>query len=326
MAKLTPLPWHSEVWRRLEEYVRQDRLPHALLMSGPSGVGKRQLVRRLAHLLLCARRCACGECFACKLFSAETHPDWVIIAPQPGKELTVDQIRTLIETLTLKPQYGSGRVVVVEASERMNLAAANSFLKTLEEPTPETVIVLLSELPNRLPATILSRCQHLKLPPPPVELAIAWLESQGFAKETAELALAQSGGAPLAAQAWLKSDAPLKRSKFLKTWGELLKGRRDPIVLAQDWQEEPLELILAWMLALAADLVRLKLGVKTPLLNPDQALMLQDQAKRLNLTRLFKFWQDLLEARQALTTQLNRGLLLENVFLQAAALSHDASH
>jgi DNA polymerase-3 subunit delta' len=325
MAKLAPLPWHNEIWRRLEEYVRQKRLPGALLVSGPSGIGKRQLVRCLAHLLLCAEQSACGECFACKLFLAETHPDWVNIAPLPGKELTVDQIRALIELLALKPQYGSGRVVVVEASQ-LNLAAANSFLKTLEEPTPGTVIVLLSELPSRLPATILSRCQHLKLTPPPVEVAIAWLKGQGFSEEIAELALAQSAGAPLAAQAWLKSDVPLKRGKFLKTWVELLKGRRDPVVLAQDWQEEPLELILTWLLTLVADLVRLNLGVKKPLANPDQPRMLQDQAKGLNLTRLFEFWQCLLEARQALTTQLNRGLLLENVFLQAAALRHDPSH
>ncbi len=320
MAGIELLPWHRGVWQWLEEYRRQNRLPQALLVSGPSGLGKRQLVQQFAKTLLCANRSACGSCFACRLLEGGTHPDWVTVAPEADKDLTVDKIRDLIDTLALKPQYGQGRVVVIEACDRMNTAAANSFLKTLEEPAPGTVILLLSEFPGRLPATIRSRCQHLKLAVPPLAVSRPWLQRQGFAEEMAELALALNGGAPLAARDWLLGDAPARRGEFLKVWAQLLEGRKDPVILAQGWQDEPLEQIIAWLLALTADLVRLSMGLGERLLNPDQRTRLQDQAKRLNLTRLFKFWQRLLEVREALHTQLNKALLLEALFLATPRL------
>ncbi|GAB6067540.1 DNA polymerase III subunit delta' [Methylothermus subterraneus] len=316
---MTWLPWQSAAWERLKAYLRQERLPQALLVSGPHGIGKRPLVRRFAQVWLCEKRCGCGKCPACRLFEAGTHPDWIHLAPEEDKELTVDKIRELIAVLTLKPQYGQGRVVMIEASERMNPAAANSFLKTLEEPPLGTVLVLLSEAPGRLPATIRSRCQHLKLKIPPRQVALEWLKTQGADAETAELALGLNGGAPLAARDWLLSEAPAKRRQFLETWSALLKGH-DPIVLAQKWQDESLEQILIWLLALTADLVRLSMGLKERLLNPDQRRLLQDQAKELNLTRALRFWQRLLKARQALGTQCNRALLLEAVFLAGAGL------
>lgn len=307
------------MWRRLEAYRCQQRLPQALLLSGPAGLGKRQLVEQFAKVLLCEHHSACGNCFACRLFEAKTHPDWINIAPEAGKELTVDKMRSLIEALALKPQYGQGKVVVIEASDRMNQAVANSFLKTLEEPTPQTVIILLSEFPSRLPATIRSRCQHLKLAIPPLAVSSQWLQRQGFTEDVAALALALNGGAPLKARDWLLSDAPLKREEFLKTWVQLLARRKDPVLLAQRWQNEPLDQIITWLLALTADLVYLAMGFGERL-NPDQRILLQDQAKRLNLTRLIQFWQRLLEVREALHTHLNQALLLESVFLAVAKL------
>lgn len=320
MAGIALLPWQKAVWQCLEVYRRHDRLPQALLLSGPSGLGKRQLVQRFAKILLCANRSACGHCFACRLLEAGTHPDCVTVAPEADKDLTVDKIRDLIDTLALKPQYGQGRVVVIHSSDRMNTAAANSLLKTLEEPAPGTMIVLLSEFPGRVPVTIRSRCQHLKLAVPPLEVSRLWLKGQGFAEEMAELALALNGGAPLAARDWLLSDAPAKRGKFLKVLSQLFEGRKDPVILAQGWQDEPLEQIIAWLLALTADLVRLSMGLEEPLLNPDQRTWLQVKAKELNLARLFKFWQRLLEMREAVHTQLNKALLLEALFLATARL------
>lgn len=315
MAGIELLPWQKAVWQCLEEYRRQDRLPQALLLSGPAGLGKRQLVQRFAQTMLCENRSACGNCFACRLLEAGTHPDCVTVAPEADKDLTVDKIRDLIDTLALKPQYSQGRVVVICSCERMNAAAANSFLKTLEEPTPGTVILLLTEFPGRVPATIRSRCQHLKLAVPPLAVSLPWLQRQGFAEEMAELALMLNGGAPLAARDWLLSDVPARRCEFLKVWAQLFEGRRDPVILAQGWQDESLEQITTWLLALMADLARLSMGLGERLLNPDQRTLLQDQAKELNLTRLLKFWQRLLEMRETLHTQLNKALLLEALFL-----------
>ncbi|XSG83683.1 MAG: DNA polymerase III subunit delta' [Methylohalobius sp. ZOD2] len=316
----TELPWQTGWWRELEAYRSQGRLPHALLVSGPAGVGKYHLVRRFAHHLLCENQSACGACAACRRVAAETHPDWLEVAPEAGKELTIDKIRDLIAALALKPHYRPGRTVIIQSSDRMNAAAANAFLKTLEEPPPDTVIFLLSEFPSRLPATIRSRCQQLKLAAPPSALSRPWLASQGFGEETAELALALNGGAPLAALEWLQGEGPAKRREFLKTWVRLLEEKGDPVVLAQKWGEESLEQVVTWLLAIIADLVRISMGLGERLSNPDQRDLLQDQAKGLNLKRLFKFWRYLLEVREALNTHLNKQLLLETLFLETPTL------
>jgi len=319
MAKLS-YPWHASLWQRLEAYLRQGRIPQGLLISGPRGVGKGELARYFAARMLCGHGKACGICPACRLLAAGSHPDLIVVAPEADGPLTVEQIRELIEMLALTPQYDRGRVVILEAADRMNAAAANSFLKTLEEPVPGTVILLLCQLPSRLPATILSRCQHLKLPVPPAPEAIAWLVAQGVEAQQAELALALNGGAPLLARSWLDSDAPAKRQRFLATWDELLGRQRDPLVLALAWQEEPLESVVNWSQALVADLVRLKQGDTVRLLNPDRREWLQDWARRLDLDRVLRLWQWLLELREALQTQLNRTLLLESLFLQIHGL------
>lgn len=320
MEGIALFPWQAQAWRQLEAYLRLARLSQALLITGPSGLGKGQLAQRFACTLLCQNQSACGQCSACRLLEAGNHPDYLTLIPETGKELTIESIRDLIEKLALKPHYGLRRVAVIHACERMNLAAANCFLKTLEEPALGTVIVALSALPSRLPATIRSRCQHVRLVAPPLAVSVPWLEHQGFAKEKAELALLQNGRAPLAARAWLHSDLPEKRCKFLESWIQLLAGQKDPVLFARDWSDEPLEHITFWLLTLVADLARLAMGLRDSLLNPDQNARLHALAKKLNLTRLLAFWQRLLEVREVLDSQLNQALLLESLLLASLKL------
>ena len=322
MAELSYF-WHGPVWRQLEAYLAQDRLPHALMLHGPRGIGKRHLAYALAERVLCEHGRACGRCPSCNLLTAGNHPDLLTLVPEPGKPLTVDRIRELIDALTLTPQYQRGRIVIIEAADRMNPAAANSFLKTLEEPAPDTVILLLCEQPSLLPATILSRCQRLQLTLPPLSEAEQWLVARNAPSGQARLALALNGGAPLAAAAWLDSDAPQRRRRFLKTLEKLLAGRGDPVVLAGEWQDEPLEQLVDWLLTVAADLVRLRYDDNGSLINTDCQGWLQDWARRLDLRQVFHFWQRLLNLRQVLQTQLNRTLLLESLFLQIDRLRHE---
>jgi len=308
--------WHAPVWRRLEAYLSQDRLPHALLLQGPAGIGKRRLALTLARRILCEDGRACGRCPACRLLAGGNHPDLLTLAPEPGRPLTVDRIRELIETLTLTPQYGRGRVVVLEAADRMNPAAANAFLKTLEEPAPDTVILLLCEQVSRLPATIVSRCQRLPLIPPPRQEAEKWLVAQGFPAPQAGLALALNGGAPLAAKAWLEGDEPERRRRFLETLEALLSGRRDPVVLAGEWQTEVPERLSVWLLTVVADLVRLGHGAGQGLVNVDCRERLQDWAEKLDLNQVFGVWERLLSWRRELQSPLNQTLVLESLFLE----------
>lgn len=318
-AERKPYPWQKTDWRRLRAYQTQDRLPQALLLTGPRGIGKSRLALYFAQNLLCESRNACGTCHSCALLAADNHPDLVTLAPEQGKDIPVDSIRNLIQAMALTPHYGR-RVIIIESAERMSNAAANSFLKTLEEPNPENLILLLSEMPTRLPATIRSRCQQIKLSLPEREQTVQWLCDQGFTTAQAELAIAIQHGSPLLARVWLESDLPEQRQRFLECWQSLLEARQDPVLLAANWKDEDYESVLAWLMALCVDLIRLAAGSERVCLNLDQEVLLQKQARRLNLKRLLDYWQGLLAAKAECRSQINRQLALESLFLETYRL------
>ncbi len=160
-------PWQQEQWRLLKARNDKGRLPHALLLTGMDGMGKQQFASALAQALLCRYRdsegFACGACPACERFQAGTHPDFLPVTPgDEGKAITVDMARAVSEFLVLRSHYEGSRIVILAPAEAMNVAAANSLLKTLEEPAPETLLILLASAPGALLATIRSRCQQIK--------------------------------------------------------------------------------------------------------------------------------------------------------------------
>ena len=132
-------PWQADVFADLQQRRVQGRLPHALLISGPVGIGKQQLANVFSQSLLCAEPqaddLACGQCHACSLYAAGTHPDLFRLSPEEdSKVIKIDQIRTLIEKISLSSHYGRYRMVILNPADAMNIAAANALLKTLEEP------------------------------------------------------------------------------------------------------------------------------------------------------------------------------------------------
>ncbi len=320
-TKLSLYPWQESVWSRLQAYQTQNRLPQALLLSGPKGIGKRRLVHYFARFILCENGNICGECGSCKLLAGDSHPDLQVIAPEPGKPITVDAMRVLIDGLSLRSQYGKGRIVIVDSADRMNIASANSFLKTLEEPGPDTHIVLICETSGLLPATIRSRCQQIKLIPPAEDIALAWLQDQGHELEAAKLALTLNHQAPLLAKSWLESDSPAKRQKFLRHWHALMESRLDPVLLAEQWKEESVEELLSWITVLTGDLVRMAFGLSDRIMNLDCQTLLQKYGKQLNLRKLMNYWQQLLETSQDCHSQANRQLMLEALFIATYRLT-----
>ncbi|HHH39057.1 MAG TPA: DNA polymerase III subunit delta' [Sedimenticola sp.] len=318
------LPWHQKAWQRLQASRQADRLPHALLVSGPAGLGKGRFARDLAASLLCrdpdADGIPCGQCQGCHLFRAGTHPDYRLLAPEePGKAITVDSIRDYIGSGSLTAQAGGYKVVLIEPAEQLNLAAANSLLKTLEEPVPWTLIVLVSSRPGRLPATIRSRCQRLGMGLPPPDQALDWLRQRVTEADPA-LLLDLAGGAPLRALALAEAGVMTRRGELMDLFAGVLAGRNDPLEAAANWNTEDPERVLNWCSGWVIDAIRLK---ATPdpagLINPDQRQRLQAIGKALEFRTLYGILDKTYEVARTLGSQLNTLLLLEGLLLEVAA-------
>lgn len=232
------LPWLTGPWSRIAAVLEAGRLPHALLLHGPAGIGKRRLAARLAGAILCAgphpRSRPCGTCRACRLLDAGSHPDFLRIEPEEGAaNVSIEAVRGLVRQSTLSA--GGARVAIVAPAEAMTQAAANAFLKTLEEPPGNTVFVLVSDAPGRLPATIRSRCRKAAIPPPPRSEALAWLEA-GTEPERAARLLELAGGMPLAALELGCAHDDESLAGLLADTGALLAGRAEPLEVAERWR------------------------------------------------------------------------------------------
>lgn len=319
MTRLETIPWLADAWQRLQAYVSTDRVPQALLVTGMSGLGKGRLVDAFARRLLCREAegaYACGVCSSCVLAEAGNHPDYLRVEPaEEGKAITVDAIRGLVAVLSLKPQYSGRRVVILSPAEQMNVAAANSLLKTLEEPDPQTSMLLVSQAPERLPATIRSRCQHLQIVPPEHDVAMAWLEGQEC-DEKAEVLLSLARGAPFAALSFAADDVMTQRAGFFGAWQDVLTHKADPVLEAERWHKHPCEQLVGWINAWTCDLVRLCAVPECARLdNPDLRQSLQSVAVKLELTQLFRYRDLVASTSRQLAGQVNRQMVLEELLI-----------
>ena len=181
------LPWLRPAQQRLR--AMRDRLPHALLIEGPSGWGQARLANGFALELM-----ALPEGRAAREVA---HPDLRWIEPDGGT-IKIDMVRRVIDFLTQTPQLAGRKVAVIQDAERMNLNAANALLKTLEEPPAESFLALSTSAPERLLATVRSRCQRLAVRPLDDDALLAWLLDQGTPAETCGYLAVEYGGAPLA--------------------------------------------------------------------------------------------------------------------------------
>lgn len=221
------LPWLLDDWQRLYRRHREGRLPHAILITGKPGIGKRHFARFLSRSLLCqqptAEQGACGRCASCSQWQAEAHADFRSLAPDGGGQtIRIDAIRELIDWLHLTADRGSYKLALVESADVMTSSAANSLLKTLEEPGTAALIILVTDKPARLPSTVLSRCQLLNLRLQDRSVALTWLQDQ---VSDPQAALLRARGAPLqalreASAEWQSAEAALR-----KAWQDLFLHR-----------------------------------------------------------------------------------------------------
>jgi len=328
------LPWQLDAARAA--LAQRASWPHALLVHGPRGIGKHALALNFAQALLCeaprADGLACGECAGCRYAIAGQHPDFMrlellLIDPDEGtlaavETIGIDRVRALTEFVQLTSHRQRAKVAVIAPAERMHAAAANALLKTLEEPPPGTYLILVSDQPGRVPATILSRCRKLAAPLPAPAAARAWLAAQGVAAP--DLALAQAAGAPIDALARADPAVQAERLAWVAALGQperlsvpALAARID--AGGKDERRARLAHALEWLIAWTADLACIVAGGAARQ-NPDAAAPLQRLAAKVAPIALFRYHRSLLRQRAMLAHPLQPRLVAEAVLLDYQAL------
>ena len=309
--------------------------PQGLLITGRRGIGKRILALHLAQALLCERPgpdgTACGTCPSCHYVTGGAHPDLRLIEPidyddegNPTKadSIVIGRIRELIDFTQLSTHRQRAKVAVITPAENMNPAAANALLKTLEEPPPATYLILVSHLPGRLPATLVSRCRRLVAPEPDAAAATAWLEAHG-ARDAPAL-LAQAGGAPLLALSF--ADAAVQRERTLLHDALMHPERLRPVFFgarleahAKDERKAQLAAVVYWLLTWTADLAVSSSG-GNPRFNPERREGLARLGRKVARLKLFRYYQTLLRQRELLGHPLQPRLVVEALLFEYVGL------
>lgn len=258
-------PWLRPAWEAFCDRLAAGRMAHALLLHGPSGVGKAALAEDMGRLLLCrspAVKGACGSCRSCQLADGGAHPDWFRLEPPEGKhQIRVDDVRDMITFLGLTTTISDRKVAMVTFAEQLNRSSANALLKSLEEPPGDAVLVLVSHDPSRLPVTIRSRCQAIAAPMPPAGQASEWLRARhGLAADAASQALAASGGSPLRAVAFHGQGLVPAYQELCRQLADMRASTAELGAIAQAWQEIDADTLWLWLSTLAAEGLRSACG------------------------------------------------------------------
>jgi DNA polymerase-3 subunit delta' len=318
-------PWQNLQWQQLARQRQQDRLAHALLFQGPAGTGKKHFARELATALLCRQAddsgMACGSCESCSLIRAGTHPDFRLLKPTPPATSTsknpvlsikIDALRDMYRALSETSQFGGYRIAVIEDADKMPVQAANSLLKTLEEPGKDTLLLLVSSHPHHLPVTIRSRCQVLRFQVPETAAAIEWLSESGVNDVRTALKLAH--GAPLLARNFVENHAE-ERELLVRALNAGDRGESS-LAYAQKLAQMPRDYLLTWLLDWVSDLGRLiACGNDAELVNEDQRKALEARAMRADTGKVFDLHDQINALIKADGIALNLQLLWENLLI-----------
>ncbi|HEY5683603.1 MAG TPA: DNA polymerase III subunit delta' [Sulfuricaulis sp.] len=317
-------PWHEALWSTLSRQF--DQLPHALLLQGRPGLGKHDFAVQLAQAFLCERprnAAACGECHACHLFRVGTHPDLSSIGPvDDARSITVDQIRALGDFLSLRPHTAMRKVVVISPAEAMNINAANSLLKQLEEPPTGCMLLLVTSHPARLPATIRSRCTQLLFKQPAAAVGLAWLRSRPNSGENPAWLLDFSGGSPLMAESLGSQGFLQVRAQLIQDLAALAQSREHPVVCATRWKGIGTARVLGWLYGFANDLIKLGQGApETAMMNKEAISFEVVNKNKYKMSELYDFIDAILEKYRQLNSPLDELLMLEDVLIRWIRLS-----
>lgn len=290
--------------RTLSGTIQRKRVATSYIFTGEQGTGKRFTAVNFIKALNCRRpanrgpifKDACDRCPSCRKIDSGTHPDFLIIEPEAG-QIRVTEIRRLEEVLSFKAYEAGTKAVIVDDAETMNAHAANAFLKTLEEPPPESLIILISSSPDRLPETIRSRCSHVNFTPLPPEACETVIKSQRD-KDLSVLVRLSMGRPGLA----VREDLVKERDWFMKTLGRT--GDKHP------WGDrKDMEKWFDMSLLFLRDIAVLKItGSADELINKDLADEMSRISKGAALKVIIECYEKLLRVKNSLGFNLNRGI------------------
>jgi len=237
--------WLDASFKQLSHRITANKLHHALLIQGSSGLGKASFTMQLGQLLLCKARQGdkvCGQCQSCLLNAANTHPDLHVV--ESDKQIGVDQIREAIKKLGSSAHMSGAKVLIIYHAHTMTESSANALLKTLEEPTANTFLLLTTDKPERILATIKSRCEKLTLPVPDLDTTLSWVKTQ-YAAEIDINFVKLFSARPLALLAELQEEQKFTYDLFSQGLQALLQGQTNSMQLAMDWQDSA-DKVLKW--------------------------------------------------------------------------------
>jgi DNA polymerase-3 subunit delta' len=307
------LPWLKEPQQRLRSALQTGHLPHSLLVLSVPGLGAEHLATWMTALVLCesSGMRPCDACPSCRLLRSDSHPDThVVRLEEDAQQIKIDQVRELIDSLTLKSYRGGYKVGVIEGAEALNTYSANAFLKTLEEPSADTVLIMIARPNHRLPATVASRCLRLKLRPPATSEAIAWLQANAPGANPWHAALALAGGAPLLAvqldaEGLAAIDADMRQSI-----AELAAGSVDVTLLAERWARSHPGVRITWLENWITQRVHASLGAATSQ-QTAEPVRLPAALLKPKIRALFELLDAARDVRRLASTAMNQQLALE---------------
>lgn len=325
MRFLKEIAGHKQAVRILSNAVSSGRVAHAYLFAGPEGVGKETTALSFSRALLCSRPTdgdACGVCRECRQVKNKNHPDFYSVEPG-GTSIKIEQIREIQRKVPYRPYQGGRKLFLIRQAEAMTAEAANSLLKTLEEPPGDTVFILITARPQLLPPTILSRCQQVFFKSIPIpELIQGLVMLHGMSKEDALLPAALSGGSMGKALAYASASFQEERKAVYRLLEVLGKsGLCEALEMAEKISESKekayymLEMLACWYRDL---MVFRETGEDGLLFNRDFAEVIKREAERFETTCLLEIIEDIESAKSKMETNVNTRLALEALFLRLA--------
>ncbi len=325
-----PFPWQQTQWLRLRGDIQAQRIAHALLLTGTRGLGKHLFAQALCHSMLCQHPSdegACGQCKSCQLLAAGNHPDFRFVGlEEKAQAIKIDQVRELVSALAKTPQIGARHCIIIDPADCLNTNAANALLKLLEEPQGDAILILISHYPQRLPATIRSRCQQTVFALPTHQEAIQWLQRAEI--ESPESLLALAKGAPLLAKQ-LHDEQGLESYKALSQLLEAVLLDQTSFIdaastLAARPGTEVVDAMLDWLSSATQE--RLAPAAKGSDNLPAPKVLSQISAQG-NVMALFRFRDKLMALKALLISSANpnKNLLWEECLMDWQALMRTAS-